>query len=289
MHIARTFLVWSIAGFSMSAATAPTPDTGTSFAPVPGANLVTVVAQEYGFDMPASIPAGLTTFLLRDEGTQLHHLMIVRLDEGRTMADLMGVFANPEAKPPHWVHMIGGPNTPAPGKTSNATLVLEAGNYVAFCTIPAPDGKPHIMHGMIRPFTVTPSRTAPAALPKADVHVVLTDYDFKLSPPITAGHHLIEVSNNSSQPHEMVITRFPPGLGNHDLETWAYGPHDKPAPGQAMGGVTNMPPGSRVMIEVDFTPGHYGLTCFVPDAKDHRPHFKHGMHQEFDVRQGKAD
>lgn len=256
---------------------------GSSFVPLPGANLVSVVTREYRFDMPDSIPAGLTTFQIKDEGGQLHHMVIVRLDEGRTLADLMQAFRHPEAPPPKWIHAVGGPNTPMPGETSNATLVLEPGSYVAFCIIPAPDGKPHLMHGMIQPFTVTPSKTAPAALPSADIDVVLTDYAFELSRPITAGRHVIEVTNTSSQPHEMVITRFPPGLGNHDLEAWGHDPQGKPAPGHAMGGVTNMPPGAHIVIEVDFTPGRYGLLCFVPDAKDGKPHFMHGMQQEFVV------
>lgn len=125
-----------------------------AFVPIAGANQVVVTAHEYGFDMPASIPSGLTTLLLHDEGKELHHLMLVRLDDGKGIADFMRAFAHPEGPPPSWVHMVGGPNTPAPGGTSNATLVLQPGNYVAFCTIPAPDGKPHIMHGMRMEFDV---------------------------------------------------------------------------------------------------------------------------------------
>jgi hypothetical protein len=28
---------------------------------------------------------------------------------------------------------------------------------------------------------------------------------------------------------------------------------------------------------MDLPPGEYGLVCFVPDAKDGKPHFMHGM------------
>ncbi|HET6725420.1 MAG TPA: hypothetical protein VFH85_05390 [Gammaproteobacteria bacterium] len=254
------------------------------FAPPPGSHLVTIVAHEYGFSMPDSIPAGLTTFLLKDEGQQEHHMEVVRLDDGKTIADAMAVFANPHAPPPKWMHAVGGPNTPMPNEESNATLVLQPGHYVVFCIIPAPDGKPHVAHGMIRPFTVTPSKAAPAPLPKADMTIALKDYDFVLSRPITAGNHVIEVTNTSTQPHELVITRFPPGMGNRDLEAWGHDPHGKPAPGYAMGGVTSIPPGAHVVIQVDFKPGRYGLLCFVPDAKDGKPHFMHGMQTEFVVR-----
>ncbi|MBA3260206.1 MAG: hypothetical protein H0T68_12175 [Gemmatimonadales bacterium] len=36
-------------------------------------------------------------------------------------------------------------------------------------------------------------------------------------------------------------------------------------------------------IEVDLEPGKYALICFLPDAKDGKPHFTHGMMQEIEV------
>jgi hypothetical protein len=37
-------------------------------------------------------------------------------------------------------------------------------------------------------------------------------------------------------------------------------------------------------IEVNLEPGEYGLICFVPDAKDGKPHIAHGMVTQFTVR-----
>jgi hypothetical protein len=51
-----------------------------------------------------------------------------------------------------------------------------------------------------------------------------------------------------------------------------------------MGGVTALPPGATVVFEQTFTPGRYGVICFIPDAKDGKPHFMHGMEQELDIR-----
>ncbi|HET7588453.1 MAG TPA: hypothetical protein VFL45_10285 [Gammaproteobacteria bacterium] len=255
-----------------------------SFTPPAGSNVVTVVTREYGFSMPDSIPAGLTTFMLKDEGKENHHLMVVRLDEGKTMADVMAVFTHPGGPPPMWMHPIGGPNTPGPGGESNVTLMLKPGRYVAFCVIPAPDGKPHVMHGMITPFIVTPGNGQTAALPKPDVTITMQDYKFVMSQPITAGRHVIEVINAGSQPHELTITRYDSGQGNRDLEAWAYDPHGKPAPGYGMGGITDIAPGEHAVMQIDFKPGKYGFICFTPDMKDGKPHFMHGMQKEFVVR-----
>jgi hypothetical protein len=34
----------------------------------------------------------------------------------------------------------------------------------------------------------------------------------------------------------------------------------------------------------DFRPGEYVLRCFVPDERDNKPHFMHGMQTEFTVQ-----
>ena len=37
-------------------------------------------------------------------------------------------------------------------------------------------------------------------------------------------------------------------------------------------------------VTADFPPGEYALICLLPDAKDGRPHFMHGMMQHLTVR-----
>jgi hypothetical protein len=41
--------------------------------------------------------------------------------------------------------------------------------------------------------------------------------------------------------------------------------------------------GKNTYFEADLAPGDYGMICFVPDAKDGKPHFAHGMIQQFKV------
>jgi hypothetical protein len=36
-------------------------------------------------------------------------------------------------------------------------------------------------------------------------------------------------------------------------------------------------------IDVTFIPGQYALLCFVPDMKDGKPHFAHGMAKLIEV------
>ena len=46
---------------------------------------------------------------------------------------------------------------------------------------------------------------------------------------------------------------------------------------QPMGGVTFLDKGGKGSFTADLSAGDYGLICFVPDAKDGKPHFVHGM------------
>lgn len=246
--------------------------------------VVTAVAHDFAFDLPSSIPAGLTTFRLINRGKQEHHLTIVRLEQGKTASDGLAALIKAGHGPrPAWIYPVGGPNAVSPGGESRATFVLEPGNYMAFCEVPGPDPMPHFSKGMVKAFVVSgPARTAP--LPNADMSIQLTEYDFKFSGPLTAGHHVIAVTNTGKESHMMVMNRYPEGGTNKDYLDWAYNPNGKPAPGTAVGGVTEIMPGQTVVMEATFTPGHYGLLCFVPDPKTKKPHFMLGMQKEIDVK-----
>jgi hypothetical protein len=253
-----------------------------------GANQVTVVAHDFALEIPSSVPAGLTTFRLLNRGTQMHHLILMRLDSGKTAGDgLAALIKAGHGVRPAWMHPMGGPNAPMPGGESRATVLLGPGNYLAFCEIPGPSTTPHYMKGMVKAFVVTaPAREA--TLPSVDLSIEMTDYDFVLSQPLTRGHHSVAVTNASSQSHMLVIHRFPlgqpAGQGTKDFVAWAHNPNNTLAPGEAAGGVTEMSPGATVVMSGDFTPGTYVLICFVADASDGKPHFMHGMQKEVTVR-----
>jgi hypothetical protein len=245
-------------------------------------NEVTIRARDYVFyEMPDSIPAGATSFRLVNDGPDMHHVWLVRLEEGKTLADLMEALKTAKGALPAWAVEVGGPNTPVPGGVSAATLDLEAGEYVAICVIPAKDGVPHIMKGMVRTLTVVPNRT-PAPLPKADIVLTLRDYSFEFDKPVRRGVQTIRIENAAPQSHEAVLVELAPGKTAMDVVQWVHQPNGPP-PGKPIGGVTGFAQGEVNVITHDFTPGRYGLICFVPDARDGKPHVAHGMVTEFTV------
>ncbi len=256
---------------------------GGSLAPTPPAPAVVHVrAMDYSFTAPASIRAGVTTFRLTNAGKELHHLSIVRLPEGKTAADYLAAM-KAEGHPPMWATDVGGPNAAVPGATIEATLSLGAGNYAFVCFIPSP-GKPvpHLMKGMVRPLTVrAPVRAG--ALPAADVEMRLGDYSFALSKPLTAGRHVVRVTNDAEQPHEAIIVRLDPGKRISHMSAWVEQGMQGPPPGMPLAGVSPLSKGRSATFPVMLTAGTYGLICFLPDAKDGKQHDQHGMMQQFEV------
>lgn len=242
--------------------------------------MVTVTARDFSFEAPAEIPAGPTTFQMVNAGQALHHVQLVKLEEGKTVDDLLAAM-KAGGPPPAWARNVGGPNAPDPGATSNATVVLEPGNYAMLCFVDIPGGVPHVMRGMVKPLRVT-APTASAGVPAHDVVMTLSDYTFALSKPLTAGRHVIRVENAARQPHEVEIVRLAPGKTAEDVAAWMRDPQGPP-PVSAIGGVAGMDSGMSNTFEVDLEPGKYLLLCFVPDAGDGKPHLAHGMIREITI------
>lgn len=262
---------------SPSATSGSTTAAATSSAP----NVVTIHAKDFAYGgAPTQIPAGMTTFDLVNDGQTLHHIEIVRLDSGKTLANFEAELAKP-ALPPSWAVFEGGPNAPDPGSQSNATLDLQPGNYAMICLVDIPGGVPHFAKGMVQPFAVTAATGPGAAAPTADMTITLNDYTFTLSGPLKAGDHTFEVKNAGTQMHEVQLVRLAPGKTVSDFMKWVSKPAGPP-PASAIGGVAPFTSDTNYFT-ASLTPGNYAFICFVPDAKDGKPHFTHGMIKEITV------
>ena len=79
-----------------------------------------------------------------------------------------------------------------------------------------------------------------------------------------------------------MLARLAPGKKAEDLPAWVEKPNGPP-PGEPIGGVPAIAKGATAYVTVDFTPGDYAFVCFLPDAKDGKPHFTHGMVKQVHV------
>ncbi|HXY69347.1 MAG TPA: hypothetical protein VEH62_07840 [Gemmatimonadales bacterium] len=280
---------WTSLGIAALAGAAALAGCAKKEAPPPavqsGPNHVIVTASDFSFTAPDSVPAGLEMFHLANTGPSVHHLQIVALDSGKTVADLMNALKNP-GPPPAWIRFVGGPNAiaPIPTDTAVAWLTLPAGNYALLCFIPDTAGVPHFAHGMVRALTVTASAATPAAEPTADVTIHLKDYAFDVTGNLTPGAHTIRIVNDGPQPHEMLIAQMAPRKKAIDMVNWVE--RDKMRgrpPVRPMGGATTLAPGASETIAVTLAAGDYGLWCFAP-GPDGKEHVLHGMVKDLAVK-----
>jgi uncharacterized cupredoxin-like copper-binding protein len=247
--------------------------------------VVTVKAYDYRFEAPARVPAGTITFRMENAGKELHHLWIVKLTGKKTADDFTKAMRawGTALKMPSWAIDVGGPNSASPGTTAEGTMTLDPGTYMLVCWVPSPDGMLHVMKGMVKPMTITARPTSEADVePVADIDMVLDDYTFELSKPITPGRHVIRVENRAAQTHEVVIARLNPGQSAARALIWINDGQAGPGP-TVLGGASGLAKGRHMFITVDFAPGRYALYCVIPDVKDGKPHTSHGMLKELTV------
>jgi len=248
----------------------------TPEAPPPPPASVTIHARDYAFEAPDTILAGVTTFYLVNDGPGLHHALIVRLDSGKTVGDLVASLKQ-HTPMPTWATFVGGPNVPDPGNQSVATLDLAPGNYAIICILDMPGGVPHYMRGMARALTVTAAPATTTATPKAvapvaDNAIQLSDFVFAVAKPITPGTHTFQVVTAPGQPHEVLVVQLNAGKTAQDYINWTK-TLKGPAPGHAIGGTAAAGPGVVQVFTATFAPGDYLLICFVPDVKSGKPHY----------------
>ena len=192
--VASGLLVVACSGSSSSAS--PPPSTATSAAPSApaepsastaasaapssaAASTLAVTGKEYAFDLPASVPAGVTAITLTNAGKEEHQAQLVKIADGKGMTDLLAALQSPDQSAAlKLITLSGGPNAVAPGATGTSTVDLKPGAYAFLCFISGPDGTPHIFKGMVAPLEVTGTATT-TPLPAGDASLTLKDFSFR--------------------------------------------------------------------------------------------------------------
>lgn len=255
--------------------------TGQAQAAQPGQ--FTMTATDYGFVGPEQVPSGLTAVEVLNQGAEVHHAQLVRLAPGKTPADFAAAMKADPEHPPTWVSFVGGPNAVVPGDRATALMELQPGQHLVLCLVPNKAGIAHVALGMAKPFLVTQTVATHLVEPKPDVVITARDFQFILSTPITAGSHTIQLVNEGSQAHEVVLVKLAPAAKAKDFIAAFEPGADGPPPGRPLGGIVGIERGTRGIFTAMFDPGPYALICFFPDTKTGAPHFAQGMTWEFDV------
>ncbi|MFC4454256.1 hypothetical protein [Deinococcus sonorensis] len=118
---------------------------------------VQATLKDYEVVLPASIKAGKQVWQVSNSGQETHHLMLMRIKDGKSMQDVEAFFkaADPSkaGEPPF--EDAGGLETISKGRSAFVTFDLAPGNYVVACFLPsATKHAPHFMLGMMTGLSV---------------------------------------------------------------------------------------------------------------------------------------
>ena len=267
----------------------------------PAIPTIAINAADYTFTAPDSISGGLVRLMLTNTGKEEHHAQLFRLNDGVTLqrfqsAAESAIKALPEKGEVVFLDILalgtleGGPASIPPGETTESIVNLKPGQYVVVCFVTGADGVPHAGKGMVKPLTVTAPAAGQPTPPASQATITLVDYGFVNTPSLKAGKTVIQVTNDGKEPHEMAIVRLK-GITAAEFQKIISAPPPPagaapppgPPPFEFAGGMQAISPEERAWTTLDLRSGDYVYVCFVPSAKDGKPHAALGMFLPFTV------
>src|SRR5262245_48254047 len=127
---------------------------GAPAAGAAGSNKLTVKAGEYTYEFSGKPKAGWTEVDFVNDGIEYHMMGLVQLKKGVTVKQVTAALTSDDENAGDDLVVNGDiapqPTTIGPKQKMAMLMQLPAGHYGVFCFITAPDGKPHVEHGMVK-------------------------------------------------------------------------------------------------------------------------------------------
>ena len=262
---------------------------------------------------PAEIPSGWVTFRVTNKSAMTHFVLLDKMPDGKTVVDhqvVAGIFqegmdllnaGNQEAafaafgKLPEWfggVVFSGGPGFLGPGQSSETTVFVEPGLFVAECYVKT-DGVFHSYnpdkdeHGMVHEMTATENE-GDVTTPESSVRLTISsERGIEGSGNLNAGQHIVAVQfmdqivHEHFLGHDVHLVRLEDDTDVGALQSWMNYllPEglETPAPAMFLGGTNEMPAGNTAYFTATLEPGRYAWISEVPDPASK------GMYIEFYV------
>jgi hypothetical protein len=274
MRIAATALVFT------GCKTADKP--ATSDGPVLPAQ-VEIVASDYAFQAPATLPAGRTTFKFVNHGKVRHELNISRLKPGVSIDTLLQLVRADKTVRDVTEGPVGVLFA-SPGGQSSAGLAVDLSpgeTYAVICIFRDSAGaKAHYdlgMYSLIRVDQGQNVASAPAA--KIDT-IVATDYAFQYPRTLAPGAHTFVMRNDGKMRHQLDFALLKKGVTFQKLKEVEKAGGDVIALFDGEFGLLH----SRGLqnplggLTIEMLPGReYLIACFAKDDEKSPEHYELGM------------
>lgn len=245
--------------------------------------VIEIMASDYAFDAPDTLPSGLVTIRLMNHGQEPHHAQLLRLNSGVSFGDFTQALQDEGEAAIQLTTLTGGPGALSPLKSTEVTLDLTPGDYVLACFISSEDGVPHLAKGMLKPIKVTAGSNPNKDVPDVAGTLNMRDFTFDIPDTVPAGPLTYRVVNAGPQPHELNILKLADGASISDLQSWSP-ESGTPPPFEAVGGMNGLSQGEADYVTIDLEPGQYVAICNIPDPGSGVPHSRLGMVRPFTVQ-----
>lgn len=255
-------------------------------------NTLSVTAGEYAYILKGKPQPGWVNIQFKNGGVEYHMMVVVALKKGVTAAQLKkAAISNDDAAFGKIAQGDGDvPGTPdllGPGQETATITEMKAGHYGVMCFITAPDGAPHVAHGMVKTFDVTGSKSSAKPPQDGVVDVTMTDTSIKVPSGDAPQHTTIKVTNSGTTPHSFTIVKLESGKTLDEAKTYfdAFfntGTATGTPPATLVGGIAEVAPGGMAYLDWNLKPGHYGYVSTSGDAPD--DDYSKGMKGEFDIK-----
>jgi hypothetical protein len=241
-------------------------------------NGLTVKASEYVYKLSGSPKSGWTQITFDNVGTEYHMMAVQPLKKGVTKQQLKAaIVANDDkafAKIAGKGQVAGVPQFLSPGQKTAVVTKLAAGHYGILCFIPAPDGSPHVAHGMFTVFDVSSAKSGMKPPKDGVVDVTLTDQAVTLPSSGLPAHGWAKVDNTSSVSRDLTLARFATGATFDQANTYfnTFFESGKPpagdAPATIAAGVSGVPSGGLAYLELDLDKGNWAAVSGNEEAQN---------------------
>jgi hypothetical protein len=256
-----------------------------------GSNTLTVKAGEYTYELSGSPKSGWTQIKFQNAGTEYHMLVIASLKPGVTLKQVKAAASSEDQSAFNPLagkgNVVSTPNVLGPGEQTTVIAKLPAGHYALMCFIPAPDGKSHAAHGMVKILDVSSAKSSLTPPKDGLVPVTITDDAVTLPSSGVPGHGWAKITNGSSATRDLTLARYLSPSVTFEEGTAYFNQFfqsgklpDGPPPAAIAGGVTGIPAGGTGYVQLDLKPGRF---VFISDTEDDQDGSAM-VHTEFTVK-----
>jgi hypothetical protein len=250
-------------------------------------NKVTITAGEYTYKVSGSPKPGNVEVEFKNAGVEYHMMGVVHLKPKVTVKQLKTALLSNDPSAGKNLTVGDGnvadtPNVLGPDQATTTIANLPAGHYGLYCFIPAPDGKSHIEHGMVKVFDVKGGKSSYKPPTDGVAEVSITDAGITLPSSGLPANTWVKVTNNTSVARDLTLAEYLTPDATYESGTAYFNdffstgklPAGDP-PASINGGITGLAPNSSGYLEVSLKNGSKYVLTSSNNEVDNDPNQLH--------------